>query len=101
MRAGLAPFQNPVCTIPVRDRDQGRQNEDGPVNVVEKPVPARWQMADGAPMTDFLLLAFTFLVAGVIAVPVATRLGLGSVLILLRSAQLPTAFRSIFTKAVQ
>ncbi|MEM8592699.1 MAG: cation:proton antiporter [Pseudomonadota bacterium] len=31
-------------------------------------------------MTDFLLLAFTFLIAGVIAVPIATRLGLGSVL---------------------
>jgi len=31
-------------------------------------------------MTDFLLLAFIFLVAGVIAVPVASRLGLGSVL---------------------
>ena len=31
-------------------------------------------------MTDFLLLAFVFLVAGVISVPVATRLGLGSVL---------------------
>ena len=31
-------------------------------------------------MTDFLLLAFTFLVAGVCAVPIATRLGLGSVL---------------------
>ncbi len=31
-------------------------------------------------MTDFLLLAFVFLVAGVAAVPVATRLGLGSVL---------------------
>ncbi len=31
-------------------------------------------------MTDFLLLAFIFLVAGVLAVPVATRLGLGSVL---------------------
>ncbi|MGP6088949.1 monovalent cation:proton antiporter-2 (CPA2) family protein [Antarctobacter jejuensis] len=31
-------------------------------------------------MTDFLLLAFIFLVAGVFAVPVATRLGLGSVL---------------------
>ncbi len=31
-------------------------------------------------MTDFLLLAFTFLFAGVIAVPIATRLGLGSVL---------------------
>ncbi len=31
-------------------------------------------------MTDFLMLAFTFLVAGVIAVPIATRLGLGSVL---------------------
>ena len=31
-------------------------------------------------MTDFLLLAFVFLVAGVIAVPVASRLGLGSVL---------------------
>ncbi|KRS18341.1 cation:proton antiporter [Roseovarius indicus] len=31
-------------------------------------------------MTDFLLLAFTFLVAGVISVPIATRLGLGSVL---------------------
>ncbi|RED12984.1 cation:proton antiporter domain-containing protein [Pontivivens insulae] len=31
-------------------------------------------------MTDFLLLAFIFLVAGVIAVPIATRLGLGSVL---------------------
>jgi glutathione-regulated potassium-efflux system protein KefB len=37
-------------------------------------------MVDGALMTDFLLLAFTFLIAGVIAVPVATRLGLGSVL---------------------
>lgn len=37
-------------------------------------------MVDGAIMTDFLLLAFTFLIAGVIAVPVATRLGLGSVL---------------------
>ena len=31
-------------------------------------------------MTDFLLLAFVFLVAGVLSVPVATRLGLGSVL---------------------
>ena len=31
-------------------------------------------------MTDFLLLAFIFLAAGVIAVPIATRLGLGSVL---------------------
>ncbi|MFK8029843.1 MAG: cation:proton antiporter [Gammaproteobacteria bacterium] len=31
-------------------------------------------------MTDFLLLAFIFLISGVIAVPIATRLGLGSVL---------------------
>ena len=31
-------------------------------------------------MTDFLLLAFVFLLAGVVAVPIATRLGLGSVL---------------------
>jgi len=31
-------------------------------------------------MTDFLLLAFIFLVAGVLAVPIASRLGLGSVL---------------------
>lgn len=31
-------------------------------------------------VTDFLLLAFIFLVAGVVAVPIATRLGLGSVL---------------------
>ncbi|NIW24185.1 MAG: potassium transporter [Gammaproteobacteria bacterium] len=31
-------------------------------------------------MGEFLLLAFTFLVAGVIAVPIASRLGLGSVL---------------------
>ncbi|MAK62826.1 MAG: potassium transporter [Ponticaulis sp.] len=31
-------------------------------------------------MTDFLLLAFIFLVAGIVAVPIATRLGLGSVL---------------------
>jgi len=31
-------------------------------------------------MTDFLLLAFVFLVAGVGSVPIATRLGLGSVL---------------------
>ena len=31
-------------------------------------------------MTDFLMLAFVFLIAGVIAVPIATRLGLGSVL---------------------
>lgn len=31
-------------------------------------------------MTDFLLLAFIFLVAGVAAVPLATRFGLGSVL---------------------
>ena len=31
-------------------------------------------------MTDFLMLAFVFLVAGVVAVPIATRLGLGSVL---------------------
>lgn len=31
-------------------------------------------------MTDFLLLAFVFLVAGVVAVPIASRLGLGSVL---------------------
>ncbi|MEM1375239.1 MAG: cation:proton antiporter, partial [Pseudomonadota bacterium] len=31
-------------------------------------------------MTDFLMLAFIFLTAGVIAVPIATRLGLGSVL---------------------
>lgn len=31
-------------------------------------------------MTDFLLLAFLFLIAGVVAVPIASRLGLGSVL---------------------
>ncbi len=31
-------------------------------------------------MTDFLLIAFVLLVAGVVAVPIATRLGLGSVL---------------------
>ena len=31
-------------------------------------------------MTDFLLLAFLLLISGVIAVPIATRLGLGSVL---------------------
>lgn len=31
-------------------------------------------------MTDFLFLAFVFLIAGVIAVPLATRFGLGSVL---------------------
>ena len=31
-------------------------------------------------MTDILLLAFVFLIAGVIAVPIASRLGLGSVL---------------------
>ncbi len=31
-------------------------------------------------MIDFLLLAFVFLIAGVIAVPIASRLGLGSVL---------------------
>ncbi len=31
-------------------------------------------------MTDFLLLAFVFLVAGVVAVPIASKLGLGSVL---------------------
>ncbi|WP_224815775.1 cation:proton antiporter [Hasllibacter sp. MH4015] len=31
-------------------------------------------------MTDFLLLSFTFLIAGVLAVPIASRLGLGSVL---------------------
>ncbi|TNE59827.1 MAG: potassium transporter, partial [Sphingomonadales bacterium] len=31
-------------------------------------------------MTDFLLLAFILLIAGVIAVPIATRFGLGSVL---------------------
>ncbi len=31
-------------------------------------------------MTDFLLLAFVFLFAGVVAVPIASRLGLGSVL---------------------
>jgi len=29
-------------------------------------------------MTDFLMLAFVFLIAGVIAVPIASRLGLGS-----------------------
>ncbi|MEL6960933.1 MAG: cation:proton antiporter [Pseudomonadota bacterium] len=31
-------------------------------------------------MTEFLMLAFIFLIGGVIAVPIATRLGLGSVL---------------------
>ena len=31
-------------------------------------------------MTDFLMLAFVFLIAGVVAVPIASRLGLGSVL---------------------
>ena len=31
-------------------------------------------------MTDFLLLAFIFLIAGVVSVPIASRLGLGSVL---------------------
>ena len=34
----------------------------------------------GRQMTAFLLLAFTFLIAGVVAVPLATRFGLGSVL---------------------
>lgn len=34
----------------------------------------------GFPVTDFLLLAFLFLIAGVCSVPIATRLGLGSVL---------------------
>ncbi len=32
------------------------------------------------PMTDFLLLAFIFLFAGIVSVPLASRLGLGSVL---------------------
>ena len=41
---------------------------------------ARCDEPKGLPMTDFLLLAFVFLIAGVIAVPIATRLGLGSVL---------------------
>jgi CPA2 family monovalent cation:H+ antiporter-2 len=36
--------------------------------------------APGNAMTDFLLLAFIFLVAGVASVPIASRLGLGSVL---------------------
>ena len=31
-------------------------------------------------MTDILLLAFIFLIAGVVSVPIATRLGIGSVL---------------------
>lgn len=31
-------------------------------------------------MSDFLILAFLFIVAGIVAVPIATRLGLGSVL---------------------
>ena len=31
-------------------------------------------------MDGFLLLAFLFLIAGVVAVPIASRLGLGSVL---------------------
>ena len=31
-------------------------------------------------MTDFLFLAFVFLIAGVVAVPIASKLGLGSVL---------------------
>ena len=31
-------------------------------------------------MTDFLILAFVILMAGVVAVPLATRYGLGSVL---------------------
>ena len=31
-------------------------------------------------MTDLLLLIFLFLAAGVVAVPIASRLGLGSVL---------------------
>ena len=31
-------------------------------------------------MTDFLLLASIFLLAGIVAVPIASRLGLGSVL---------------------
>ena len=31
-------------------------------------------------MTDILFLSFVFLIAGVVAVPIATRLGLGSVL---------------------
>lgn len=41
-----------------------------------------WVAGDmGCPaMTDFLLLAFVFLAAGVIAVPIASKLGLGSVL---------------------
>ena len=31
-------------------------------------------------MTGYLMLIFIFLIAGVVAVPIATRLGLGSVL---------------------
>ena len=34
----------------------------------------------GQAMTDFLLLAFIFLFAGIVSVPIASRLGLGSVL---------------------
>ena len=41
--------------------------------------PCRWPKT-GDVMTDFLLLAFVFLVAGVISVPIASKLGLGSVL---------------------
>ena len=39
----------------------------------------RWPKT-GDVMTDFLLLAFVLLVAGVISVPIASKLGLGSVL---------------------
>ena len=31
-------------------------------------------------MTDFLLIAYIFLIAGIIAVPIASKFGLGSVL---------------------
>jgi hypothetical protein len=39
--------------------------------------PAPRTTAGTRDMTDFLLLAFVFLIAGVIAVPIATRFGLG------------------------
>ena len=42
--------------------------------------PSRGFPVHGAAMTDFLMLAFIFLIAGVVAVPIASRLGLGSVL---------------------
>jgi len=52
-------------------------------------------------MTDLLLLIFLFLAAGVVAVPIASRLGLGSVLGYLSAGMVISPLLSVLNVQVE